>query len=64
MRSSRGYLMIVGRTGVGPDSVQVLGGTLFLRLPTSVIGVALLRFACPPGAVAMVWLKRGLPCSK
>ena len=39
------------RTGVWPDSVQVLGGKLSLRLPTSVIGVAHLRFAFPSGAV-------------
>ncbi len=40
-RPFRGYLMIVGRAGVWPDSVQVLGGRLSSRLPTSVIGVAL-----------------------
>jgi hypothetical protein len=33
------------RAGVWPDSVQVLGGTLSKRLPTSVTGVALHRFA-------------------
>ena len=32
--------------------------------PPGSLGVALLRFAVSPGAVAMVWLKRGLPCSK
>ena len=45
------YLTIVGRTAVRPDSVQVLGGMLSKRLPTSVIGVALHRFAFPSGAV-------------
>ena len=39
------------RTGVRPDSVQVLDGMLSSRLPTSVIGVAHLRFAFPSGAV-------------
>jgi len=38
-------LMIVGRAGVWPDSVQVPGGRLSSRLPTSVTGVALFRFA-------------------
>ena len=36
-----GYLTIVGRTVVRPDSVQVLDGMLSWRLPTSMIGVAL-----------------------
>ncbi len=48
---SRGYLTIVGRTGVRPDSVQVLDGMLFWRLPTRVVGVALYRFALPSGTV-------------
>ena len=37
----RGDSTIVGRAGVWPDSVQVLGGRISSRLPTSVIGVAL-----------------------
>ena len=50
----RGYLTIVGRTGVRPDSVQVLDGMLASRLPTSVIGVALHRFAFPSFTVPVV----------
>ena len=46
-----GYLTIVGRAGVRPDSVQVLDGMLSWRLPTSVTGVALYRFAFPSGTV-------------
>src|SRR5690606_28323800 len=34
-RSSAGYLTIVGRADIWPDSVQVPTGLLFLRLPTS-----------------------------
>ena len=48
--SSR-LLETFGRAGVWPDSVQVPGGTLSLRLPTSVIGVAQHRSAVLPGAV-------------
>jgi hypothetical protein len=59
-----GYLTIVGRAGVWPDSVQVFGWRLSLRLPTSVLGVALFRFALRPGTVAGAWLQRGLPCSQ
>ena len=39
------------RAGVWPDSVQVPGGKLSMRLPTSVTGVAHFRSAFPPGAV-------------
>ena len=53
-----------GRAGVWPDSVQVFGWRLSLRLPTSVMGVALYRFALRPGTVAGAWLQRGLPCSQ
>jgi hypothetical protein len=48
--SARGYLTIVGRTGVRPDSLQASGGMLSLRLPTR-FGVAHSRFAYPSGAV-------------
>jgi hypothetical protein len=48
---------------VRPRSVQASGGMLFLRLPTSLIGVALFRFAYPSGAVPGVWLQRGLRSS-
>src|SRR5664280_3004918 len=45
----------VRRLSVGPVSGQTrfrrLAGLLFSRLPTSLIGVALFRFALPPGAV-------------
>ena len=46
------------------DSVQVPGGKLPMRLPTSVNGVALLRFAFPLGTAREVWLQRGLPSSQ
>ena len=42
------------RTVVRPDSVQVLDGMLASRLPTSVIGVALHRFAFPSFTVPVV----------
>ncbi len=45
------YLTISFRAGVWPDSVQVFGGTLSMRLPTGVIGVAHFRSAVPSGAV-------------
>ena len=51
-----------GRTGVRPDSVQVSGGMLSLRLPTCVL-VWLnfgLRFRRAPREA---WLQRGLPSS-
>jgi hypothetical protein len=50
------------RTGVRPDSVQAFGGMLSLRLPTSLIGVALFRSACRRRR-AEAWLQRGLPSS-
>lgn len=53
-----------GRTGVRPDSVQASGGKLSTRLPTSVNGVALQRFAFPPGTAREAWLQRGLPSSQ
>ena len=43
-----------------PDSVQVLGGRLSMRLPTSVTGVALYRFALRPGAPLPVRGSRGV----
>ena len=51
------------RTGVRPDSVQVLDGMLSWRLPTSVSGVAF-SVCVPVGHRAGAWLKRGLPSSK
>ena len=60
----RRLLDTFGRTGVRPDSVQVPGGKLSMRLPTSVIGVALHRFAFPSGTAREVWLQRGLPSSQ
>ena len=56
--------MMAGRAGVWPDSVQVLGGRLSTRLPTSAIGVALYRSALPSGTAAGAWLQRGLPRSQ
>lgn len=41
----RRLLETFGRAGVWPDSVQALGGTLSMRLPTSSTGVALFRTA-------------------
>ncbi len=51
------------RTGVRPDSVQVLGGVLLLRLPTGLLVwlYSGLRSAEHRGAV---WLKRGVPSSQ
>jgi hypothetical protein len=46
----RGYLETSRTTGVGPDSVEVLGETLVSRLPTGVIGVALSWLAVSSGA--------------
>jgi len=54
-RTERAPLAAVRRLSVGPVSGQTrfrrLAGLLFSRLPTSLIGVALFRFALPPGAV-------------
>ena len=40
-----GLLDTSGRAGVWPDSVQVLGGTLSIGLPTGLAGVAHFRTA-------------------
>jgi hypothetical protein len=50
------------RTDVWPDSVQVSGGKLIMRLPTRpwvwlAIGLR------PVGHRDEAWLKKGLPCS-
>jgi hypothetical protein len=52
-----------GRAGVWPDSVQVLGGMLYSRLPTCswVWLYSGLRIA---GHRGVVWLKRGVPSSQ
>ena len=50
------------RIGVWPDSVQVLGGTLSMRLPNR--SRMWLSFGLQPaGHCDEVWLQRGLPCS-
>ena len=50
------------RTGVWPDSVQVSGGKLSLRLPTR--SWVWLTFGLHPvGHRDEAWLKKGLPCS-
>ncbi len=50
------------RTGVWPDSVQVIGGQLSMRLPTGCL--VWLSFGLrPAGHRDEAWLKRGLPCS-
>ena len=51
-----------GRAGVWPDSVQVIGGTLSKRLPTS-CSVWLTIGLRPAGHRDEAWLKKGLPCS-
>ena len=58
-----GLLDTFHRIGVWPDSVQVLGGTLALRLParSRVWLYSGLRTAGHRGAV---WLKRGVPSSQ
>ena len=58
-----GLLETSRRAGVWPDSVQVLGGTLALRLParSRVWLYSGLRTAGHRGAV---WLKRGVPGSQ
>jgi hypothetical protein len=50
------------RTGVRPDSVQVLGGTLSMRLPT-LNGCGSLPVCAPVERRAEAWLQRGLPSS-
>lgn len=57
-----GLLETFGRIGVRPDSVQVLGGTLYSGLPTRV-RVWLYFGLRTVGHCDEVWLKRGLPCS-
>ena len=56
----RGYLTIVGRVGVWPDSVQVFGGMLSSRLPTRGWGCGSSSVASPKHR-AGAWLKSGLP---
>src|ERR1017187_9137364 len=48
-RAVCGYLETWCRIGVRPDSVQVLGETLSMRLPAGVIGMALSWHALSPG---------------
>jgi len=50
-----------GGAGVWPDSVQVFGGMLSVRLPTCRPGVA--HGLRPAGHCDEAWLKKGLPCS-
>jgi hypothetical protein len=51
------------RTGVRPDSVQALGGTLSLRLPTR--ARVWLSFGLrTAGRRGVVWLQRGVPSSQ
>ena len=58
-----GLLETFGRAGVWPDSVQVLGGTLSMRLPTERfwvwLSIGLRTVEHRDGA----WLQRGLPSS-
>jgi hypothetical protein len=50
------------RTDVWPDSVQVSGGKLSMRLPTGSL-VWLTIGLHPAGHRDEAWLKKGLPCS-
>lgn len=50
------------RAGVWPDSVQVSGGKLSMRLPTCSL-VWLATGLRPAGHRDEAWLKKGLPCS-
>ena len=50
------------RAGVWPDSVQVSGGKLSMRLPTG-SQVWLTSGLRPVGHRDEAWLKKGLPCS-
>ena len=49
-----------GRTGVRPDSVQVLGGMLASRLPTRTFGCGSIPVCVLVGCRGVVWLERGL----
>jgi hypothetical protein len=51
------------RAGVWPDSVQVIGGKLSMRLPTRSIWVWLTIGLRPADHRDEAWLKKGLPCS-
>ena len=53
---------MASRTGVRPDSVQVLGGTLSMRLPT-ISWCGSLPVCGPAGCRVEAWLQRGLPSS-
>jgi hypothetical protein len=55
--------MIPVRAGVWPDSVQVIGGKLSMRLPTRSIWVWLTIGLRPVDHRDEAWLKKGLPCS-
>lgn len=50
------------RSGVWPDSDQVIGGQLSMRLPTAEL-VWLTFGLQPAGHRDEAWLKKGLPCS-
>ena len=52
-----------GRTGVRPDSVQVIGGPLSMRLPTR-LGCGSFSGCVLVDCRVEVWLKRGLPSSQ
>ena len=61
-RDDSGYWTLPSRIGVWPDSVQVSGGTLFMRLPTR-LRVWLSIGLRTVGHRDEAWLQRGLPCS-
>jgi hypothetical protein len=62
-RTTGGYLETSPRTGVGPDSVQVFGGTLSFAAAHHLL-VWLSTGLRPAEHRGEAWLKRGLPSSK
>ena len=63
-RSIRGYLTIVGRAGVWPDSVQVPRWVALHPGCPPAVSVWLSTGLLPSGPRDEAWLKRGLPCSQ
>jgi hypothetical protein len=55
-----GYLCLSRPLGVGAGSGEVLGRTLFLRLPVSGFGRGSFMACVPVGCRGEAWLKKGL----
>lgn len=63
-RSTAGYLTIVGRAGVWPDSVQVPRWVALQPAAHQLYRCGSLSVCCPSGRRDEAWLQKGLPCSQ